>query len=117
MNLVILKGRLGGNPEAVPNKAGLKICTMSVAEGRGDKVQWHRITAFGQVADAAIRYLSKGREVLVQGHLEIRKYEKDGQTRYSTSVIADRIEFCGSGGGTKASAEEPESGDVETADF
>ena len=57
------------------------------------------LVAWEKTAEFADKYLDKGRQVLVEGRIQTGSYEKDGQKRYTTDVIVDRMEFCGSKGG------------------
>jgi single-strand DNA-binding protein len=106
MNRVILCGRLGRDPEVRTTGTGKAVCTLSLAteehwtDGNGAKQQrteWHRVQVWGKQAEACGQYLAKGRHVLVEGALHTWRYEKNGETRSATEVIAQRIEFvCGS---------------------
>src|SRR5262249_55254052 len=60
---------------------------------------WHRVTVWGDQAENCSKYLSKGRSVYIEGRLQTRSYDKDGQKHYATDVVADRVVFLGSGGG------------------
>lgn len=99
LNRVILIGRLGKDPE-VKNLANDKtVATFSVAtdESYGDKkkTEWHRIVAWGKTAELAGKYLEKGREVCVEGRIQTREWEKDGEKKYVTEIVADRVVFVG----------------------
>ena len=106
MNRVLLCGRLGKDPEVRFIGSGKAVCTLSLAtderwtDGAGAKQQrteWHRMQVWGKQAEACGQYLAKGRQVLVEGALRTRTYEKNGETRHATEVVAQRIEFVGSG--------------------
>ena len=60
-----------------------------------DGVEWHRVVCFGKTAELAEKYLSKGRECIVEGRLRTSSWEKDGEKKYRTEVLADRVEFVG----------------------
>lgn len=79
-----------------------------------DAVEWHRVVVFGRQAESAGKYLEKGRQVIVEGRLQTSTWEtKQGEKRYRTEVIAERLEFVGardSGGGSSHRAQP--SGDV-----
>jgi single-strand DNA-binding protein len=106
MNRVLLCGRLGQDPEVRFIGSGKAVCTLSLAtdeswtDGTGAKQQrteWHRVQVWGKQAEACGQYLAKGRQVLVEGALRTRTYEKNGERRSATEVVAQRIEFVGSG--------------------
>ncbi|HKK99113.1 MAG TPA: single-stranded DNA-binding protein, partial [Desulfotignum sp.] len=62
-----------------------------------EKTEWHRIVAFGKPAEILEKYLSKGRQVYIEGRLQTRNYEKDGQTHYMTEVVTVNFQFLGGG--------------------
>lgn len=99
VNEVTLIGRLGRDPEANETKQGLSYCRLNVATGKKIKdkefTEWHRVVAFGKTADFCKTYLKKGNVVYVKGHLKTDSYEKDGEKRYSTNVIAERVRVFG----------------------
>jgi single-strand DNA-binding protein len=108
VNKVILIGNLGADPElkhTPSNRAlcNLRIATTDVYKDKGgqrqEKTEWHRVTVWGDQAENCSKYLSKGRSVYVEGRLQTRSYDKDGQKHYATDVVADRVVFLGSGGG------------------
>lgn len=108
VNKVILVGRLGRDPELRTTNSGLAIASLRLAtterakdqDGNwGERVEWHSVAAFGKAAEAAGRFLTKGRQVYVEGRLRTRKWQdKEGNDRYSTEVIADILQFLGSKG-------------------
>lgn len=108
LNKVMIIGNLGRDPEVSYTPGGLAITKLSVATTdvrndrntgeRQERTEWHRITLFGKLAETAGRYLSKGRQVYVEGRLQTSQYEKDGITRYSTDIIASDVRFLGSRG-------------------
>lgn len=114
-NLVIILGRLGADPELRHTKSGDAVCNLSVATDRyakdasQKKTDWHRVSVWGKSAEAAAQYLKKGSEVLVQGEIRYSEYEKDGQRRFSTDIVAvggvtfvgSRSDSHGKGDGTK----------------
>lgn len=104
MNSVTLIGRLARDPE-LNNQGQVAICRITLAVDRpprkdGERqADFIRITVFGKQAETCSRYLSKGRQIAVQGRIQTGSYNnKDGQTVYTTDVIADRVEFLGSKG-------------------
>lgn len=104
VNKVILLGRLGQDPEMTYTPSGMAVCKFSLATSRkrkdGNEVTaWHRCTAFGKVAEILGQYMSKGKELYLEGELQYGQYEKDGITRYTTDIIIREFNFVGSGGG------------------
>ena len=69
-----------------------------------EKTEWHRVAFFGKLAEIAGEYLKKGSQVYVEGRLQTRKWQdKEGQDKYTTEIVADRMQMLGSrsgGGGT-----------------
>ena len=104
VNKAILVGRLGRKPEQRTSQSGNTITTFSIAtsERRKDQsgewsehTEWHNIVCFGRTAETAATYLDKGRQVYVEGRIQTRNYEKDGQTHYRTEVVANILQFLG----------------------
>lgn len=106
VNKVILVGRLGADPEVRQTQSGMSIAKISLATTERKKeddgnwtemTEWHRVTAFGRTAETAGQYLTKGRQIYVEGRLRTSKYtDKNGIEKYSTEVICDRLQFLGS---------------------
>jgi len=94
---VILVGRLGKEPEVKTTSGGKSVATFSVAttSGYGDreKVEWHNVVAWEKTADAVGQYLSKGSLVFVVGRTQTRSWDKDGETKYRTEVVAEKVQF------------------------
>jgi len=105
VNKVIILGNLGQDPETHDMKSGSKVCRLNVATTRKwksketnemvEETEWHRISVWGPQADACQKYLSKGRQVYVEGRLRTSSYEKDGVKKYSTEIVADTVQFIG----------------------
>ena len=101
INKVIIIGTLGRDPEMryLPN--GNAVCSASLATDEGykdrntgqqvDKTEWHRVEAFGRLAEVMGEYLKKGSKVYVEGKLRTDEYEKDGIKRYSTKIIVNEM--------------------------
>lgn len=114
MNNVVLIGRLTRDPESsnigVEGKTAISKFTVAVdRDGKKDETDFIRITTFGKQAETCDKYLSKGRQVAVLGRIQTGNYkDKEGNTVYTTDVIANRIEFLGSpsNGGQKTDAGE-----------
>jgi single-strand DNA-binding protein len=121
INKVILIGNLGRDPETRFLPSGSAVANISVAttdtwkdKTSGEKkeaTEWHRVVFFGRLAEIVGEYLKKGSQVYVEGRLQTRKYEKDGQDHYSTEIIADTMKMLGSrsgmGGGEPRETREP----------
>lgn len=109
VNKVILIGHLGADPELRYTPSGnravcnLRIATTEVYKDKNgqkqEQTEWHRITVWGDQAENCNKYLAKGRLIYVEGKLQTRSWDdKDGVTKYSTDVIAERVKFLGGGG-------------------
>lgn len=98
LNKVMVLGNLGRDPE-LKEKGETKWVNLSVAttDGYGDKqtTEWHNVTAFGKVAENVAKYKKKGDTVFIEGRLQTDTYEKDGEKRYATKIIASSIQFVG----------------------
>jgi single-strand DNA-binding protein len=118
VNKVILIGNLGADPETRYLPSGdaitnIRIATTEAWKDKGGEKQehteWHRIAFFGKQAEIAGQYLKKGSPVYVEGRIRTRKWQdKDGQDRYSTEIVADRMQLLGTRtGGTESVGREP----------
>jgi len=106
VNKAILIGRLGRDPEMRTTNSGLAIANLRLAtterrkdrDGNwGEHTEWHTVACFGKTAENAGRFLTKGRQVYVEGRITTRKWQdKDGRDRYSTEVVANTLQFLGS---------------------
>jgi len=103
-------GNLGNDPEArfMPNGDAVTnisiACTKHYTDKSGSKqeaTEWVRVVFFRKLAEIAGKYLTKGTQVYVEGELKTRKYEKDGQTHYSTEVIASELTMLGGNPGSE----------------
>ncbi len=106
INEVTLLGNLGTDPELKYTDAGVPWCTLSLAtnesyqpkEGeRQERTEWHRVVCWNKTAELVSKHMSKGRQLYVHGRLQSRDYEKDGEKRYITEVVARRVLFLGGG--------------------
>ncbi|WP_025915933.1 single-stranded DNA-binding protein [Herminiimonas sp. CN] len=113
VNKVIIVGNLGRDPETRYMPSGDALTTIAVAttdswkdKSTGEKkeqTEWHRITAFGKLAEIMSQYLKKGSQVYIEGSLRTRKYtDKDGVEKYATDIRADTMQMLGGrqGGGS-----------------
>ena len=127
VNKVIVVGNLGKDPETRFMPDGKAVCNFSVAttdtwkdKATGEKkeaTEWHRVSAFGRLAEICGEYLKKGSQVYVEGKLRTRKWQdKEGQDRYTTEIIADAMQMLGSRSGMGGSeAREPATGESRPA--
>ena len=113
MNKIIIKGRLTRDPEMKTGANGTEFCKFTVAVDRRkvkDKEQetdFFDCTAFNNTGAAISKYMSKGREILIEGRMESSKVKKDDQTRTYWGVTVDNFEFCGSRNDAGTSAPAP----------
>jgi single-strand DNA-binding protein len=116
INKVILVGNLGRDPETryLPSGAAVTNVTIATSETWKDKdtgekkerTEWHRVVFFGKLAEIAGEYLKKGSKVYVEGSLQTREWEKEGQKHYSTEIKAREMQMLDSRqqGGTNTGA-------------
>ena len=109
VNKVILIGNLGRDSELRYTPGGAAVATLNMAttevwndkQGqKQEKTEWHRIIVWGKQAESLQEYLTKGKQIYVEGRLQTRQWDdKDGNKRYTTEIKADRITLLGGGGG------------------
>ncbi|HQR54025.1 MAG TPA: single-stranded DNA-binding protein [Burkholderiales bacterium] len=109
VNKVILVGNVGRDPETRYMPSGDAMVNLSLATTdqwkdkngeRQERTEWHRIVIFGKTAEIAGQYLRKGSQIYIEGRLQTRKWtDKEGQERYTTEIVADRMQMLGSRGG------------------
>ena len=109
VNKVILVGNLGRDAELRYTPGGAAVATLNMATTetwtdksgqRQEKTEWHRVVFWGKVAESLTEYLTKGKQVYVEGRLETRQWnDKDGNKRYTTEIKGDKIVLLGSAGG------------------
>jgi single-strand DNA-binding protein len=109
VNKVILVGHLGADPDMRYTPSGQGVCEMRIATSeswndkngqRQERTEWHRIVVWGKRAEVCSKYLSKGRQVYVEGRIQTRSWDdKEGNKRYMTEIIAQDVQFLGGGGG------------------
>ena len=125
VNKVILVGNLGRDAELRYTPGGAAVATLNLAttevfkdrEGqKKEDTQWHRVILWGKTAETLQDYLTKGKQIYVEGKLQTRKWkDKDGNDKYTTEVRGDRVVLLSGGGGAapaaaKAAAAEAEHG-------
>lgn len=107
VNKVIVLGRLGADPEVKNISASSTVARLSVAtsenwtdrEGqKQERTEWHRVVVWGKLAELCGKYLTKGRQVYIEGRLQTRSWEdQQGQKKYSTEIVANTVQFLGGG--------------------
>ena len=103
LNLAQIIGRLGRDPELRYTSSGQAVCSLNVATdesysdrdgNRVERAEWHRVSAFGKIAESCGNYLAKGSLVYVEGSLTTRKWQdQNGQERSTTEIRAQRVQF------------------------
>ena len=115
----MIYGNLTRDPELKALPSGMNVCSFSLATNRvyndrdgnrQEAVDYHNIVVFGKQADTAAKYLTKGSGTYVEGRLQTRSWDKDGQKQYRTEVVADRVQFGPKGSGSGGGAPAPTSG-------
>jgi len=105
VNKAIVLGHLGADPELRYTPAGLAIASLRIATSetwkdkqtgeKQERTEWHRVEAFGRLAEIIGEYLKKGAQIYVEGKLRTDEYEKDGVKRWSTKIIAGEMRMLG----------------------
>lgn len=114
INKAIIVGNLGKDPEVSYTQSGTAVAKFSVATSEKwkdknsgemkEKTEWINITAFGRMAEICGEYLTKGRQVYLEGRIQTSSYEKDGSTRYSTEIIIHVMKMLGQKGDSDGSS-------------
>lgn len=121
LNKVLLYGNLTRDPELRALPSGMNVVNFSIATNRvfrdrdgkkQEQTDFHNVVVFGRQADTVNQYMKKGSAVFVEGRLQTRSWEKEGQKHYRTEVVADRVQFGPRAGGggqrTAGPADEPQ---------
>ena len=106
INKVTLVGNLGRDPELRSTNSGTPVANLSLATNRRwndrngnlqEQTEWHRIVVFGRQAEVAGEYLSRGRQIYLEGRLQTRSWEdrQTGETKYSTEVVCEVFKMLG----------------------
>ena len=105
INKVIIIGRLGRDPEVRYMPDGTAVANFSVATSdewkdkqtgeKKERTEWRRIVAWRALGEICGKYLSKGRQVYIEGKLQTRSWEKEGATQYTTEIVASDVQFLG----------------------
>jgi len=108
LNKLMLIGNVGKDPEVRLSKNGDAMATFTLATSYGYKTdagdrdqttEWHRIVMWRKLAEQAEKFVKKGRKLYIEGRVQTRSYEQNGEKRYVTEVVADRMEFLDSRNG------------------
>ena len=109
VNKVILVGNLGRDAELRYTPGGAAVATINMATTevwndkagqRQEKTEWHRVVLWGKTAESLNEYLTKGKQIYVEGRLQTRQWDdKDGNKRYTTEIRGDRVVLLGGGSG------------------
>ena len=106
VNRVILVGRLGGDPETRHTGSGQAVCNFSIATDesykdrngeRQKRTEWHRVVAWQKLAEVCQQWLQKGALVYIEGRIQSRDWEKDGEKRTSFEIVARQMQILGGG--------------------
>jgi len=106
INKVILIGRLGSDPEVRYTPSGVAVANFNIATSeewkdkdsgeKKERTEWHRIVAWRRLGEICGEYLSKGKQVYIEGRLQTRDWEdRDGNKRYTTEIVATDVQFLG----------------------
>ena len=111
---VIIVGNLGQDPEIKYTAGGAAVTTLSIATSDSwkdkdsgmdqERTEWHRVVLWRRLAEIAGEYLKKGSKVYIEGQLQTRKWEQEGQPRYTTEIIARDMQFLDSRGSSNTSS-------------
>ena len=108
VNKAIILGHLGRDPELRYLQSGQPVCKLNIATSRRytnkqnesvEETEWHRVSVWGKQAEHCNNFLTKGRQVYVEGRLRTSSYDKDGQKHYTTEIKADKVVLLGGGAG------------------
>src|SRR2546422_5876839 len=107
VNKVILIGNLGRDPEVLYTPSGQAVANFTVANNEActdkagqkqERTEWHRVVVWGKAAENCGEYLSKGRQVYVEGRLQTREWtNKEGAKQYTTEIVANQVTFLQGG--------------------
>lgn len=115
LNKAIIIGNLTRDPEVKSLPSGVKVTSFSIATNRvwmkdgvkQESADFHNVVVFGRQAETSGQYLKKGSQALVEGRMQTRSWEgSDGQKKYRTEIIADRVQFGSRAGGNGGGAAE-----------
>ena len=113
LNKAMIYGNLTRDPEMKALPSGMSVCSLSIATNRvytdrdgkkQENTDYHNVVVFGKQAETTSKWLTKGSGVYVEGRLQTRSWDKDGQKQYRTEIVADRVQFGPKGGSTSGGA-------------
>jgi single-strand DNA-binding protein len=113
LNKAMIFGNLTRDPEMKALPSGMQVCSLSLATNRvyndrdgkrQEATDYHNVVVFGKQAENCAKFLTKGSSAYVEGRLQTRSWDKDGQKQYRTEVIADRVQFGPRSGGSAGNA-------------
>lgn len=117
VNKVILLGYLGSDPDVRYTSGGKMVTKFSIATNEKwkaedgtpqQRTEWHKVTTFGRLAEICRDYLAKGKQVYLEGKIQTNTWDKKGETRYFTEIIAHQVQFLSDGDGSeKRASNEP----------
>ncbi len=102
LNKALIFGNLTRDPELRALPSGMNVCSFSIATNRvfkdrdgknQEQTDFHNIVVFGRQADTVAQYLKKGSSAFIEGRIQTRSWEKDGEKKYRTEIVADRVQF------------------------
>ncbi len=115
LNKVMLLGNLGQDPELKMIAGGQAVLNLRLAttetyldknNTRQERTDWHTVTVWGKRAEALAKFLTKGSQLFIEGRIQTRSYEKNGEKRYATDIVANNIILTGRRGGDSREAGE-----------
>ena len=113
INKAMVYGNLTRDPELKALPSGMNVCSFSIATNRvyndrdgnrQEQADYHNIVVFGKQAENSAKYLFKGSSAFIEGRLQTRSWDKDGQKQYRTEIVADRVQFGPKSGNAGSSA-------------
>jgi single-strand DNA-binding protein len=116
VNRVTLVGFLGRDPDFRHTRNGTAVCNISIAttdswvrEGKKmEKTTWHKVVCWEGLAEIAVKYLKKGRQVYIEGKLQTREWkDKSGADRFTTEIYAEQLQMMGGRGEEEIKFKEP----------
>jgi single-strand DNA-binding protein len=113
LNKAMIYGNLTRDPEMKALPSGMQVCSLSLATNRvyvdrdgkkQENTDYHNVVVFGKQAETSAKWLTKGSGVYVEGRLQTRSWDKDGQKQYRTEIVADRVQFGPKSGGAPSAS-------------
>lgn len=113
VNKCLIIGNLGRDPEMRFTANGAAVTTFSVAvNDYEDRTEWFSVVAWNKLAETCAQYLRKGRQVYIEGRMQTRSWEQEGQKKYRTELVAQTVQFLGAREGEPVSAYDPDQEDL-----